>query len=162
MNRIKTLRALTLALPLLLSACASGPSLTSPEVTNAPVGGGANVVPGSAEDFIVNVGRRTFFSEGSAALDEPAQETLTLQAAFLTQHTRYKARIQGHSDEKGSADANRKLSVQRAEAVRNFLVSKGVDAGRISVQGVGNTRPQLRCQDISCWAQNRRVLTQLQ
>lgn len=161
MSRITMLRAFALALPLLLSACASGPSLT-PDVTNAPVGGGANVVPGSSEDFIVNVGRRTFFGEGSAALDDSAQETLTLQAAFLNQHTRYKARIQGHSDEKGSADANRKLSVQRAEAVRNFLVSKGVDAGRISVQGVGNTRPQLRCQDISCWAQNRRVLTQLQ
>ena len=57
-----------------------------PDGTNAPVQGGVNVTPGSEEDFMVNVGRRTFFAPGSADLDDTARVTLDKQVHWLNQY----------------------------------------------------------------------------
>lgn len=146
-----------------LAGCqSSAPTVASRDVTNAPVGAGVNVTAGSREDFIVHVGRRIFFGEGSADIDGTDLETASLQADWLNRYTSYKVRVQGHADDRGTAQFNKDLSMRRAEAVKAVLVSRGIDPARITTQGVGNTRPQLRCQDISCWAQNRRVIVQLQ
>lgn len=147
-----------------LGGCQSSapPRVASADVTNAPVGAGVNVTPGSREDFIVHIGRRIFFGEGSAEIDSTDLETVSLQAGWLTRYTSYKVRVQGHADDRGTAQFNKDLSLRRAEAVKAVLASKGVDPSRITTQGVGNTRAQLRCQDISCWAQNRRAVVQLQ
>lgn len=127
--------------------------------TNDPVAGGINVVPGSEEDFMVNVGRRTFFAEGSAALDETAKITLDKQAAWLVQYPAIPVKIQGFADDPGSASQNVALSAKRAEAVKAYLVSRGVTPDRISVKGYGRERLVQDCADISCKAQNRRVIT---
>lgn len=134
----------------------------SQDVTNAPVGAGADVPGGSAEDFIVNVGRRIFFSENSDDLDETARATLDKQFEFLKTYTRYKAKIEGFADEKGTAEFNMKLSQRRAEAARDYLLAKGLPANRMRVKAFGNTRKVNDCNDISCWAQNRRVVTVLE
>lgn len=63
--------------------------------------------------------------------------------------------IEGHTDAKGSADYNRKLSDQRALAVRELLVAKGVDAGRLLSVGKGSSEPVL--PDAPLAAENRRV-----
>src|SRR3954469_3700451 len=64
------------------------------EATGAPVGAGVNVPPGSNENFIVNVGRRTYFDENSAELNEVAQVTLRKQAEWLTRYARYRIKIE--------------------------------------------------------------------
>ena len=74
------------------------------EATGVPVGGGVNVPAGSNEDFIVNVGRRTYFAANSAELDEVAKVTLQKQANWLARYTGYKIKIEGFADDGGSAD----------------------------------------------------------
>lgn len=154
----------------LLAACSSGggggsmqtaaaPPAAYEGDTNDPVGGGVNVVPGSEEDLMVNVGRRTFFREGSSALDDTARATLEQQAAWLVRYPQWKVKIQGFADDPGGPDANRVLSQQRADAVRNYLVSKGVAPDRMWAKGYGRDRLVQDCPDISCKAQNRRVIT---
>ena len=76
--------------------------------------------------------------------------------------------VSGHSDRLGTVDYNRDLSEQRAEAVRAYLVEKGVDAEKIEVFGYGQTLPVKSCIDakgatlIECLAPNRRVVVEIQ
>src|SRR5262244_2108514 len=91
-------QAAALILFVVLVGCASsreaaqtGSNLTAADnVTNAPVSGGINVTPGSEEDFMVSVGRRTFFKQSSAELDDTARATLDKQAQWLGQYPQWK------------------------------------------------------------------------
>ncbi|MGI9373932.1 MAG: OmpA family protein [Hyphomicrobiales bacterium] len=127
--------------------------------TNTPVGGGLNITPGSEEDFQVNVGRRTFFKENSTALDMTAKETLDKQVTWLNQHPSVVVKIQGFADDPGSEPQNVALSQKRADAVRNYLVSKGVSASRVTAKGYGTQRKVRDCADLACKSQNRRAIT---
>jgi peptidoglycan-associated lipoprotein len=153
-----------------LTACAgSGDSIMStgaPSVTGtgAPVGGGINVAAGSNEDFIVNVGRRLYFREGSAELSDEAKITVAKQAEWLSRYPQWKAKIEGFADEAGSAEFNRQIGMKRAEAVRTYLASQGIPAGRMRVKTFGNLKERMvnTCGDTSCRSQNRRVVTVLE
>jgi peptidoglycan-associated lipoprotein len=159
--------ALACVMGLLLAGCASTGDYNArgvaysppPDGTNAPVQGGVNVAPGSEEDFMVNVGRRTFFAQGSADLDETARVTLDKQAQWLAQYPNWKIKLQGFSDDPGSPAAQKSLSQRRAEAVRDYLASRGVAPDRMLAKGYGRDRLVADCTDISCKSQNRRVIT---
>jgi peptidoglycan-associated lipoprotein len=157
-------RGMALAMALALAACASdlAPSQKS-SANDAAAGAGLNVPPGSNEDFIVNVGRRVFFAENSAALDDTAKATLDNQAEWLSSYPTYKVKVEGFADEKGSAQFNMQLGQKRAEAVAAYLTSKGIPAARLKAKSFGNApnRKVKACDDISCWSQNRRAVTVL-
>ena len=77
--------------------------------------------------------------------------------------------VNGHADRLGSPQYNQRLSEKRAEAVRAYLVSKGVDAGKVETLGFGKTLPVKACPDqkdrkglIACLADNRRVVVEVQ
>jgi len=155
--------SLALALAFGLSSCASEVAPPRSSANDAAVGGGVNVPPGSNEDFIVNIGRRVFFTENSAALDDTAKTTLDNQAQWLTTYARYKIKVEGFADEKGTSQFNMQLGEKRAQAVAAYLASKGIPAGRIKAKSFGNepSRKVKSCDDISCWSQNRRAVTVL-
>ncbi|HWD21800.1 MAG TPA: OmpA family protein [Burkholderiales bacterium] len=76
--------------------------------------------------------------------------------------------IEGHTDRIGSPQANQRLSERRAEAVANYLVSKGADRSKIETLGLGKTNPVKSCPDqkdrkklAECLAPNRRVVVQV-
>jgi peptidoglycan-associated lipoprotein len=161
---LRTARLLTfcLAAPLLLAACNTVEGITStPDVTNAPVPAFMNITKGSEEDFILNVGRRTYFAEGSAELSDTARMTLDKQAAWLLANRDWYAKLQGFADDKGSPTQNTALSARRAEAVMAYLVSKGVSANRLWAKGYGTERKVRDCPQDECKVQNRRVVTNL-
>lgn len=77
--------------------------------------------------------------------------------------------VNGHADRLGSPQYNQRLSEKRAEAVRAYLVSKGVDAAKVETLGFGKTLPIKACPDqkdrkglIACLADNRRVVVEVQ
>ena len=129
--------------------------------TNDPAPGFESVLPGSKEDFILNVGRRTYFNEDSASLDSVARATLDKQAAWLVSNPRWLVKLQGFSDDSGSASSMVKLSQKRADAAMAYLASKGVASSRMWAKGYGNDREVRDCTDRSCKVQNRRVVTNL-
>jgi OOP family OmpA-OmpF porin len=71
--------------------------------------------------------------------------------------------ISGHADRLGSEKYNQALSERRANAVRDYLISKGIDAGRLTAQGKGESMPVVTCTEknrtalIKCLEPNRRV-----
>lgn len=154
-----------LALLLLLVMLAAYMGFTPPDAPddgNAPLQGGISVGTGSEEDFMVNIGRRTFFAEGSSTLDETARMTLDKQAEWLRKYPHWKAKLQGSADDPGDPEAQKILSQKRADAVRDYLAQKGIAHERMLAKGYGRDRIGADCPEIECQAQNRRVITNLQ
>ena len=162
----RALSAAVLCLPLAGCVSTAGPGTVPPmaTATNAPVAAGINVQPGSEEDFVVNVGRRTFFKEGSAELDDTARVTLDKQAAWLQQYPVWKVKVQGFADDPGDPAQNLSLSRRRADAASAYLVTRGVAQSRLLAKGYGRDAERLitNCNDVSCRAQNRRVISNIQ
>jgi peptidoglycan-associated lipoprotein len=117
--------------------------------------------PGSAQDFVVNVGDRVFFDTDSTELTGQARATLDHQAEWLNHYANYAFTIEGHADERGTREYNIALGARRAQTVREYLVSRGVSAQRMHTISYGKERPVAVCDDISCWSQNRRAVTVL-
>ena len=153
---------MVLAALVLLPGCTTEKPVV--EATGVPVGAGVDVPPGSSEDFIVNVGRRIYFDESSAEINDTAKVTLQKQADWLSRYRRYRIKIEGFADDRGSPDHNRALGLRRADAARAYLASLGVAAGRMRTKTFGAEKGRLvhDCNDASCKAQNRRVVTVLE
>lgn len=141
---------------LALAACAN-----TPDPNAAGAGAGAAGPPGSPQEFVVAVGDRVFFDTDQTDLSPQAQSTLDRQAQWLQQYNRYTFTIEGHADERGTREYNIALGAKRAQSVRDYLVSKGIDAARMRTISYGKERPVAVCNDISCWSQNRRAVTVL-
>jgi peptidoglycan-associated lipoprotein len=116
----------------------------------------SSIVPGSPDDFIINVGDRIFFSYESFDLDADAQETLQLQAAWLKQHQEVTVTIEGHCDERGTREYNLALGEKRAQAAKNYLIALGVDVSRVSTISYGKEMPAVVGSNDDAWNQNRR------
>ncbi|WP_232628992.1 peptidoglycan-associated lipoprotein Pal [Methylobacterium sp. Leaf118] len=157
-----TLRGLSLTLALCaalgLGACSKDQDLADASGFGAGGRGGA---PGSAQDFVVNIGDRVFFESDSTDLTPTATATLDKQAAWLQRYPRYAFLIEGHADERGTREYNFSLGARRGQAVQDYLASRGIAAGRMRMVSYGKERPVAVCNDISCWSQNRRAVTVL-
>jgi peptidoglycan-associated lipoprotein len=145
------------ACALLAAACAEN-KVEPPAIQVPPV---SSVPPGSTQDFFLNVGDRIFFNENSAELSPTALTTLDKQGEWLVRYPNYRIMIEGHSDEKASAQKNMALSKQRAEAVRRYLAAKGIEPARVRTVFLGREKRVATCNEMSCWSQNRRVVTVL-
>jgi len=145
--------AAVLAVALSMGACAN-----SHLGANAMAGA---ATPGSAQDFVVNVGDRVFFTDNQTDLSPQATAALDKQAQWLRAYPSYTFTIEGHADERGTREYNIALGASRAQNVRNYLISRGVDAARMRTISYGKERPVAVCNDESCWSQNRRAVTVL-
>ena len=147
--------AAVLAVALSMGACANKNG------TGADGAMASAAVPGSQQDFVVNVGDRVFFESDQTELSQQAIATLDKQAQWLQQYNRYSFTIEGHADERGTREYNIALGAKRAQSVRSFLASRGIDPSRMRTISYGKERPVAVCNDISCWSQNRRAVTVL-
>ena len=145
--------AALLAAALAISACAQNANDAQ---------GNAAAAPGSQQDFVVNVGDRVFFETDSTELTPQSRATLDKQAQWLTTYSQYgQFTIEGHADERGTREYNIALGARRAQTVRDYLTSRGIQAQRMRTISYGKERPVAVCNDISCWSQNRRAVTVL-
>ncbi|WP_373506204.1 peptidoglycan-associated lipoprotein Pal [Aestuariivirga sp.] len=148
--------ALALCCVLALAACSKK---STPDL-NAGTGPGAGqAMPGSEQDFAVNVGDRIFFAEDQSTLSSEAQETLRRQAQWLQQYPNVMIQVEGHADERGTREYNIALSARRATATREFLIAQGVEKSRVASIAYGKERPAALCDAEQCWSQNRRAVT---
>ena len=147
--------AAVLVAALAISACANKPA------DDAQANAAGMATPGSQQDFVVNVGDRVFFETDSTELTPQSRATLDKQAQWLTNYSQYAFTVEGHADERGTREYNIALGARRAQTVRDYLTSRGIQANRMRTISYGKERPVAVCNDISCWSQNRRVVTVL-
>ncbi|WP_029014657.1 peptidoglycan-associated lipoprotein Pal [Niveispirillum irakense] len=154
------------AVALLATACSSKPeqaATASTAGTTAPAAPApaapTGPVPGSAEDFVVNVGDRVFFGFDKSDLTPEATATLDRQAAWLKQYPAVTVTVEGHADERGTREYNLALGERRATSVKNYLTAMGVDAARVNTISYGKERPAVIGSNEAAWTQNRRGVT---
>ncbi len=117
------------------------------------------IAPGSQQDFVVNVGDRVYFDTDHSDVRADAQGILAAQAAWLVRYPAVKIRIEGNADERGTREYNFALGGRRAQAVSDFLVSKGVLPNRISTISYGKENPIDPGSDEASWDKNRNAHT---
>ena len=144
--------AAVLAAALVVSGCAKNADQT---------GMAGAAAPGSQQDFVVNVGDRVFFESDQTDLTPQSRATLDKQVQWLQQYSQYTFTVEGHADERGTREYNIGLGSRRAQSVREYLASRGINPQRMRTISYGKERPVAVCNDISCWSQNRRAVTVL-
>ncbi|MEO8049597.1 MAG: OmpA family protein [Acidobacteriota bacterium] len=110
----------------------------------------------TARGLIVNMSD-VLFDTGKFSLKPGAREKLSKISGIILAHPGLTITVEGHTDSVGSDDYNMKLSEDRANAVRSYLVSQGLDSGILTAQGFGETRPVADNGTAAGRQQNRRV-----
>ena len=141
----------------LLAACSDTDSAVDPSAT-AGTGAGAQA-PDTVEYFNVVVGDRVFFDTDRHELVAEAQYVLSKQAQWFAANPVATAMIEGHADERGTREYNLALGARRANSVRAYLISQGVDGSRLRAVSFGKERPVALGSDPQAWSQNRRGVT---
>ncbi len=98
-----------------------------------------------------------YFAFDQSDLDGASTATLAGYAAWLGDHSDASITIEGNCDERGSREYNLALGQRRADSVKDYLVSNGVNASRIDTVSFGEERPACDGSGEACWAQNRRA-----
>jgi peptidoglycan-associated lipoprotein len=127
------------------------------QVTQTPSG----PLPGSAQDFVVNVGDRVYFDLDQHEIRDDARSVLQAQASWLNRYPNVRVRIEGNADERGTREYNLVLGARRANAVRDFLAGQGVAAGRISTISFGKEQPLDPGTSEESYQRNRNARTAL-
>ena len=157
-----------------LCACASHPKPPPPVSENAPPAAqpsspnypappagavSSQPLPGTVQDFVINVGDRIYFDFDQAQLRADARPILEAQASWLDRYPDVRVRIEGNCDERGTREYNFALGARRADAVREFLSDHGVAPGRMATISYGKERPIDPGHDEAAWAKNRNAHT---
>ena len=134
-----------------LSGCSS--------LSESSLFGGSECESKMARDFMENAEDRVFFAFDSSAISPDSAEILDTQVKWLKKHENVNVVVQGYCDERGTREYNLALGERRANAVKQYLVSQGVAADRISTISYGKERPADLGNNEAAWAQNRRAVT---
>ena len=97
------------------------------------------------------------FDFDSAALSEPARATLRANADWLKANAAARVQVEGHCDERGTAEYNMALGAKRAQAAMDYLTTLGIAANRLSTISYGEEIPVCKEKTEDCWAKNRRA-----
>ena len=135
-----------------------------PPRTELPPGVGqqaTGALPGSMQDFVVNVGDRVYFDTDAYDVRDDARPLLDAQSQWLRRYGAVRVRIEGNCDERGTREYNLALGARRANAVRDYLVSRGVTAERITTISFGKEQPIDVGSGEDAWQKNRNGKTAL-
>ncbi|HME62807.1 MAG TPA: peptidoglycan-associated lipoprotein Pal [Candidatus Binatia bacterium] len=97
------------------------------------------------------------FNFDSATLSESARATLKANADWLKSNPSARVQIEGHCDERGTADYNMALGAKRAQAAMDYLTTLGIAANRLSTVSYGEEIPVCKEHNEGCWVKNRRA-----
>jgi peptidoglycan-associated lipoprotein len=97
-----------------------------------------------------------FFALDRSELSQEARGSLSKNIEYLKRWSSTKIMVEGHADSRGTNEYNLALGERRAGAVRDYLVSLGLAADRVTIVSKGEEAPFCSEENDSCWQQNRR------
>ena len=128
------------------------PMPPEPKITDDPLISGDLDVINKNSPF-----QPVFFLLDSFEIEGPAQQALTANAEILKKYPTWVITLEGHCDERGTAEYNLALGEKRALAARTYLISLGVPADRLRTVSYGKEFPFDPGHDESAWSKNRRA-----
>jgi peptidoglycan-associated lipoprotein len=139
------------------------PADTASEVGQSGASSGSDsgaILPGSDADFRRSVNSNTVnFAVDMFDIDPTARAILDSQVGWLQRYPDVRVTVEGHCDERGTREYNLALGDRRANAAKNYLIARGISAGRITTISYGKERPLALGSDEESYAQNRRAVT---
>ena len=146
---------LVILLSIVVSACATKKTATIDSQIQGDVYTGADTV----EYLAKGVPDRVFFATNESILTTMSRDTLRKQAAWLRDNSSVNVVLEGHADERGTREYNLALGERRANAAKDYLMTYGVSADRISIISYGKERPVDSGSNPLSWSKNRRSVT---
>ena len=146
---------LVLMASLILTACATTKKVDTGSQMQGDVYTGTDTV----EYLASGVPDRVFFATNESVLTTASRDTLRKQATWLRANSEITVVLEGHADERGTREYNLALGERRANAAKDYLMTYGVSANRISVISYGKERPVDAGSNPLSWSKNRRSVT---
>ena len=148
---------LVILVSLAVSACAS--KKTSTAKLDSQMQGDVYTGTDTIEYLAKGVPDRVFFATNESILTTKSRDTLRKQAAWLRENPSVNIVVEGHADERGTREYNLALGERRANAAKDYLMTYGVSADRISVISYGKERPVDSGSNPLSWSKNRRSVS---
>ena len=146
---------LVLMASLILTACATTKKVSMDNQMQGDVYTGTDTV----EYLASGVPDRVFFATNESVLTTASRDTLRKQATWLRENSEITVVLEGHADERGTREYNLALGERRANAAKDYLMTYGISASRISVISYGKERPVDAGSNPLSWSKNRRSVT---
>ena len=146
---------LVLIASLILTACATTKKVSMDGQMQGDVYTGTDTV----EYLASGVPDRVFFATNESVLTTASRDTLRKQATWLRANSEITVVLEGHADERGTREYNLALGERRANSAKDYLMTYGVSASRISVISYGKERPVDAGSNPLSWSKNRRSVT---
>ena len=146
---------LVLMASLILTACATTKKVSMDNQMQGDVYTGTDTV----EYLASGVPDRVFFATNESILMTASRDTLRKQATWLRANSEITVVLEGHADERGTREYNLALGERRANSAKDYLMTYGVSANRISVISYGKERPVDSGSNPLSWSKNRRSVT---
>ena len=156
LNKILRNTFLVIAAGLILSACASTKKVSD---VGGQIQGDVYIGSDTVEYLASGVPDRVFFATNESILTTRSRDTLRKQATWLRKNSDINIVVEGHADERDTREYNLALGERRANAVKDYLMTYGVSASRISVISYGKERPVDSGSNPLAWSKNRRSVT---
>ena len=150
-TNLKNILAIVFA-TLILSACSTAKK-------TGDIDGDVYTGKETVEYLASGVPDRVFFATNKSSLTTASRATLRKQATFLRKNKNLNVTIEGHADERGTREYNLALGERRANAAKDYLMTYGISADRISVISYGKERPVDSGSNPLSWSKNRRSVT---
>ena len=156
LNKIFKNIFLVLMAGVILTACATTKKVST---TTGQMQGDVYTGTDTVEYLASGVPDRVFFATNESILTTRSRETLRKQATWLRENSGISVVLEGHADERGTREYNLALGERRANAAKDYLMTYGVSASRISVISYGKERPVDSGSNPLSWSKNRRSVT---
>tara|TARA_B100001123_G_scaffold242897_1_gene271562 strand:+ start:231 stop:674 length:444 start_codon:yes stop_codon:yes gene_type:complete len=143
---------------MVVSACATKKTTTTSSI-DGQIQGDVYIGADTVKELAKGVPDRVFFATNESILTTKSRDTLRKQAAWLRDNSNINIVIEGHADERGTREYNLALGERRANSAKDYLITYGISADRISVISYGKERPVDSGSNPLSWSKNRRSVT---